>query len=56
MAEGIGDAFGSFDQMGSGAWVELFGGLALLAGLIGTRTLKFAPMKKTAAPTKKTAK
>ncbi len=53
MAEGIGDAFGSFGEMGSGAWMELFGGLALVAGLVATRMVKFAPMKKAAAPAKK---
>jgi hypothetical protein len=46
MAEGIHDAFGSFGTMGSGAWMELFGGLALLLGLIGTRVLKFPALKK----------
>ena len=46
MGEGIHDAFGAFGRMGSGAWMELFGGLALLVGLIGTRVLKFPPMKK----------
>jgi hypothetical protein len=49
MSEGIHDAFGAFNVMGSGAWMELFGGLALLIGLIGTRMSKFPAMKKSSA-------
>jgi hypothetical protein len=49
MTEGVGDAFGAFNLMGSGAWMELFGGLALLIGLIGTRMSKFPAMKKSPA-------
>jgi hypothetical protein len=49
MTEGVGDAFGAFNVMGSGAWMELFGGLALLIGLIGTRMSKFPAMKKSPA-------
>jgi|PersoiStandDraft_1058852.scaffolds.fasta_scaffold12848_3 hypothetical protein len=44
--QGILDAFGAFDMMGSGAWMELFGGLALLLGLIGARVLKFPALRK----------
>ena len=49
MGQGIHDAFGAFDKMGSGAWMELIGGLALLLGLIGTRVLKFPAMRKVTA-------
>jgi hypothetical protein len=48
MSEGIRAAFHYLGWMGSGAWMELFGGLALLFGLIGTRVLIFAPLRKAA--------
>ena len=55
MQQGVKQAFGAFDAMGSGAWVELIGGLVLLIGLIGTRVLIFPSMEQPASA-KKTAK
>ena len=48
VAEGIHDAFGSFDKMGNGAWIELVGGLLLLLGLIVARTVKLPELMKKA--------
>lgn len=45
VAQGVHDAFGSFDLMGSGGWIELIGGLALLLGLIGSKVMKLPALK-----------
>lgn len=46
VAQGVHDAFGSLDRMGTGAWLELFGGLALLLALIGSRVVKLPELMK----------
>jgi hypothetical protein len=48
VAKGVANAFGAFDQMGAGAWVEMIGGLALLLGLIASRVIKLPELKKSA--------
>jgi hypothetical protein len=46
VAEGVHDAFGSFSGMGTGAWLELFGGLVLLLSLIASRVVKLPELMK----------
>ena len=46
IAEGVHDALGSNNNMGTGAWLELAGGVVLLLALIGSRVLKLAELKK----------
>jgi hypothetical protein len=45
VAQGVHDAFG-FDGMGTGAWLELFGGLVLLLALILSRVVKLPELMK----------
>jgi hypothetical protein len=46
VAKGIHDAFGSFGNMGSGAWSLFIGGLLLLLGLIASRVMKLPELMK----------
>ena len=46
VAEGVHDAFGSFSRMGTGAWLELFGGLVLLLSLTVSRVVKLPELMK----------
>ena len=46
VAEGIHDAFGSFGDMGTGAWLALAGGLVLLLSLIGSYVVKLPELMK----------
>ncbi len=46
VAQGVHDAFGSFSRMGTGAWLELFGGLVLLISLTVSRVVKLPELMK----------
>jgi hypothetical protein len=46
IAEGVGDAFGSLGSLGTGAWLELIGGLVLLLSLIASRVVKLPELMK----------
>lgn len=46
IAQGVGDAFGNFGILGTGAWLELFGGIVLLLALIGSRVMKLPELMK----------
>ena len=46
IAQGVHDAFGDFSQMGTGAWLELFGGLVLLVALTVSRVVKLPELMK----------
>jgi hypothetical protein len=46
IAEGVGDAFNQFGDMGTGAWLELFGGLVLLLALTVSRVVKLPELMK----------
>lgn len=46
VAQGTHDAFNQMGDMGTGAWLQLIGGLVLLVGLIGSRALKLDNLRK----------
>jgi hypothetical protein len=46
IAQGVHDAFGAFGDMGTGAWLELFGGLVLLLALTVSRVVKLPELVK----------
>ena len=46
VAEGAHDAFGSFGNMGAGAWLQLIGGLVLLISLTVSRVVKLPELMK----------
>ena len=46
VAEGVHDAFGSLGDMGTGAWLELIGGLVLLISLTVSRVVKLPELMK----------
>jgi hypothetical protein len=46
ISQGVGDAFGDFGDLGTGAWIELIGGLVLLLSLIAPRVVKLPELMK----------